>query len=84
MDTERPSPFENSANNVVTLELNLNLDIKTIRQFLSESFDLLAPSTQMGIGISIMVKEHISKLLLGEWIQAGGKNKLYSAKVLKE
>ena len=66
MDTERPSPFENSANNVVTLELNLNLDIKTIRQFLSESFNLLAASTQMGIGISIMVKEHISKLLLGE------------------
>ena len=31
-----------------------------------------------------MVKEHVSELLSGEWIQAGGKKKLYSSKVLKE
>ena len=38
----------------------------------------------MGIGISIMVKEHVSELLLGEWIQAGGNKILYSSKVLIE
>ena len=84
MDPAGPSPFENSDNNVVTPDLNLSCDIKIIWKFLSERFDLLAPSTQMGIGISIMVKEHVSELLLGEWIQAGGKKKLYSSKVLKE
>ena len=59
MDSEGPSPFENSDNNVVTSELNLNRVIKIIWQFLIEEFDLLALSTQMGIGISIMVKKHV-------------------------
>ena len=84
MDPEGPSSFENSENNVVISELNLNRDIKIIWQFLSGRFDLLAPSTQMEIGISIIVKEYVSELLSGEWIPAGGKKKLYSSKVLKE
>ena len=69
---------------VVILELNLNCDIKIIWQFLSGRFDLLAPSTQMGIDISVMVEECISKLCWGAWIQAGAKKNLYSSKVLKE
>ena len=84
MDPGGPSPFENNDNNFIVSELNFNCDIKIIWQFLIERFDLLAPSTQMGIGTSIMVKEHVSELLLGEWIQASGKKKLYSSKVLKE
>ena len=79
MDPRELPPFENS---VVTPELNLNRDIRIIWQFLSERFDLLAP--QIRIGISIMVKEHVSELLLGEWIQAGGKRKLYFLNVFKE
>ena len=63
MDPEQPSPFENSDNNVVISELNLNCDIKISWQFLSERFDLLASSTHMGINISIMIKKHISELL---------------------
>ena len=84
INSEGSSPFENSDNNVVTPEVNLNRDIKIIWRFLSERFDLLAPSTQMGTGTSIMVKEYVSELLLGKEIQAGGKKKLYSSKVLKE
>ena len=38
----------------------------------------------MGIDISVMVEECISKLLWGAWIQAGAKKDLYSSKVLKE
>ena len=52
------------------LLLILNRDIKISWQFLNERFDLLAPSTEMGIDISIRVKEHIFELLPGEWIQA--------------
>ena len=44
----------------------------------------MAPSTQMGTGTSIMVKEYVSELLLGKEIQVGGKKKLCSSKVLKE
>ena len=66
MDPGGPSPFENNDNNFIVSELNFNCDIKIIWQFLIERFDLLAPSTQMGIGTSIMVKEHVSELLLGE------------------
>ena len=48
IDSEGPSLFENSNNNV---ELHLNRDIKVIQQLLSERFGLLAPSTQMEIDI---------------------------------
>ena len=52
IDSESPSLFENSNNNVaVILELHLNRDIKVIQQLLSERFGLLAPSTQMEIDI---------------------------------
>ena len=52
IDSEGPSLFENSNNNVaVILELHLNRDIKVIQQLLSERFGLLAPSTQMEIDI---------------------------------
>ena len=44
----------------------------------------MAPSTQMGTGTSIMVKEYVSELLLGKEIQVGGKKNLCSSKVLKE
>ena len=75
MESEEPLPFENSDNNIVISELNLNCNIKIIWQLLIERFDLLASSTQIGIGISIMVKEHVSEFLLGEWIQVGGRKK---------
>ena len=81
MDSKGPSPFENS---VVTPELNFNHGMKIIWQFLIERFDLLAPPTHIRIGISIMVKEHVSELLLGEWIRTGCKKKLYSLKDFKE
>ena len=84
IDPEGPSPFENSDNNVVIPELNLNRDIRIIWQFVSEGFGLLAPSTQMGVDISIMVKENVFALLSGESMQAGGKTKLYFSRVLKE
>lgn len=48
IDSEGPSLFENSNNNV---ELHLNRDIKVIQQLLSERFGLLASSTQMEIDI---------------------------------
>ena len=63
MDPEEPSPFENSDNNVVIPELILSCNTEIIRQQVCEKFDLLAPSTQMGIDIFIMVEEYVYKLL---------------------
>ena len=49
VDPEVPSPFENSDDNVIVPEFN-------IQQTVLDRFDLLISSTQMGIDIFVTVK----------------------------
>ena len=65
VDPERPSPFENSGNNVVVPELNITGDLELIQQTVLDQFDLLISSTQMGIDIFVTVKEYIYELISG-------------------
>ena len=58
VDPEVPLPFENSDDNVIVPEFN-------IQQTVLDQFDLLISSTQMGIDIFVTVKEYIYKLISG-------------------
>ena len=84
MNTKGPSSFENSDNDVVIPELNLKSWYLTQSTFVRERIDLLAPLTQLGIDIFMMVKEYVYESLSGELIQIDRKKNLYSSKASKE